>query len=129
MSYVYADERPGLFTEEGVEMLTAIRRNVARALKVAGAVRGQEALAGVGGVRGGGQHPNASVTGPQRVPDSTPPPTLPDGTLVWDWIRTVARQRQEAREQAVSGQQPPQQRAQGEPEQQDADQRADESST
>jgi hypothetical protein len=49
MSYVYADERPRLFTEEGVEMLTAIRRNVARALKVAGAVRAQEAMAGVCG--------------------------------------------------------------------------------
>lgn len=49
MSYVYLELRPDLFTEQGVEVLTAVRRNVERALRAGGAVRAQEALTGVGG--------------------------------------------------------------------------------
>lgn len=49
MSYVYAELRPTVLTEEGVEMLTTVRRTVERALKIAGAVRAQEALSNVSG--------------------------------------------------------------------------------
>jgi hypothetical protein len=44
VSYDYATERTELFTEHGVETLTAIRNNVEKALKVAGAVRASEAM-------------------------------------------------------------------------------------
>lgn len=46
MSYSYANERPQLFTERGVETLTLVRRNVERALKAAGAVRSDKAMTG-----------------------------------------------------------------------------------
>lgn len=49
MSYDYATCRPELFTESGVEVLTAVRRNTEKALEVAGAVRAQEAISGTGG--------------------------------------------------------------------------------
>lgn len=49
MSYSYAEQRPELFTESGVEVLTAVRSNVARALKAAGAVMADKAISGVGG--------------------------------------------------------------------------------
>jgi hypothetical protein len=49
MSYDYAEERPKLFTENGVEVLTAVRRNVARALAAGGAVQAGFAISGVGG--------------------------------------------------------------------------------
>lgn len=47
--YVYAEQRPALFTESGVEMLTSVRRAVEKALKLAGAVRAQEALSAASG--------------------------------------------------------------------------------
>jgi hypothetical protein len=47
--YDYATERPKIFTEAGAEMLEAIRRNVRRAINLAGAVRVQEAMRGVMG--------------------------------------------------------------------------------
>jgi uncharacterized membrane-anchored protein len=47
--YVYTELRPELFTEEGVEKLTQIRRNVERALRDGGAVRAQEATRSVYG--------------------------------------------------------------------------------
>lgn len=47
--YDYATERPKIFTEAGAEMLEAIRRNVRRAINLAGAVRVQEAMRGVTG--------------------------------------------------------------------------------
>lgn len=49
MSYSYDTERPKLFTEAGVETLTAIRRTVERALATAGAIRAQEAWKNVTG--------------------------------------------------------------------------------
>lgn len=49
MSYRYAEIRPELFTERGVEMLTRIRRNVGERLVQAGAVRAIEAWTGVSG--------------------------------------------------------------------------------
>jgi hypothetical protein len=49
MSYVYTEERPRLFDEDGVEVLSKVRRNVQRALEVAGAVRAMEAMTGVTG--------------------------------------------------------------------------------
>lgn len=49
MDYEYRAERPRLFTEPGVEMLTAIRDNVRELLAKSGAVRWQEAVAGIGG--------------------------------------------------------------------------------
>lgn len=47
--YDYAELRPTVFTEEGVERLTQIRRNIARAIEAAGAVRQIEATKGVYG--------------------------------------------------------------------------------
>lgn len=47
--YDYATQRPSLFTEEGIEKLEQVRRNVRKAFKLAGAVRVQEALRGVMG--------------------------------------------------------------------------------
>jgi hypothetical protein len=47
--YSYTELRPDLFTERGVEALTAVRRNVGKALALAGAVRAQEAWRGVTG--------------------------------------------------------------------------------
>lgn len=49
MSYDYADERPKLFTERGVEALSEVRRNVARALAAGGAVMAAKAIAGAPG--------------------------------------------------------------------------------
>lgn len=49
MSYDYAEMRAQLFTESGVEQLTAIRRNVEQALRAHGAIRAQEAISGVPG--------------------------------------------------------------------------------
>ena len=49
MTYQYADLRPDLFAEQGVEALTHIRRNVENALRRSGAVRAQEAMSGVVG--------------------------------------------------------------------------------
>lgn len=49
MSYVYTEQRDKLFTEQGVAVLLRVRTNAERALKAAGAVRAQEATAGVGG--------------------------------------------------------------------------------
>lgn len=50
MSYVYSEQRSELFTERGVEILLKVRANVRRALKVAGAVRAEEAISGVTGL-------------------------------------------------------------------------------
>lgn len=47
--YNYQKERGVLFTEEGAEKLEQVRRNVRKALKLAGAVRAQETWNGVGG--------------------------------------------------------------------------------
>lgn len=47
--YNYEEIRPQLFTDEGQRKLLKVRDNVANLLKQAGAVRMQEALAGVGG--------------------------------------------------------------------------------
>ena len=47
--YAYQEQRPNIFSESGVEMLTKIRDNVRAALKVAGAVRANEAWKGVSG--------------------------------------------------------------------------------
>ena len=47
--YNYQNERPTLFTEEGMKMVLKIRDNVDRLLKEAGAVRSQEAQRGVTG--------------------------------------------------------------------------------
>lgn len=44
MAYDYQTERPGLFTEEGVAMLAAIRDETRRRIGLAGAVRWQEAV-------------------------------------------------------------------------------------
>lgn len=49
MSYSYETERPNLFSESGQVMLLKIRDNVQRLLKLAGAVRMEEAIAGVCG--------------------------------------------------------------------------------
>ncbi len=49
MSYDYATERPGLFTEEGQEMFIKIRDKVKSLLKTSGAFRGVEAFGGVCG--------------------------------------------------------------------------------
>lgn len=46
MPYSYAEMRESLFTEHGAEVLTAVRRNVARQLKTSGTVRAQEAFSG-----------------------------------------------------------------------------------
>jgi hypothetical protein len=42
MAYDYAEMRPKLFTEDGTELLTALRDNARRLLAQAGAVRAQE---------------------------------------------------------------------------------------
>jgi hypothetical protein len=47
--YQYQNERPFLFTEEGQVMFLKIRDNVKSILKVAGAVRMQEAISGITG--------------------------------------------------------------------------------
>ncbi len=47
--YVYAELRPTLFTEEGADTLEKIRRQVRKALALAGAVRAQEAWSAVTG--------------------------------------------------------------------------------
>jgi hypothetical protein len=64
--------------------VTALHNGLVAALRDHNVLR--MSMAEEAGMRGAG-HPNAEVTGPQRVPDTTPPPTLPDGTLVWDWLR------------------------------------------
>lgn len=47
MSYVYTEQRPNLFTEEGVGVLLKVRAKVRTCLRDAGAVRAQEAWRGV----------------------------------------------------------------------------------
>ena len=47
--YSYQTQRERLFTDEGQRMFTAVRDNVRRLLKAAGAVRMQEAIQGCGG--------------------------------------------------------------------------------
>lgn len=49
MSYDYATERPGLFTEEGQVQFLKVRDQVKRLLAEAGAVRAQEAWKGMAG--------------------------------------------------------------------------------
>lgn len=47
--YDYQKERPNIFTEEGVERLTKVRKHVEKCLALAGAVRMEEATSTVGG--------------------------------------------------------------------------------
>jgi hypothetical protein len=49
MGYVYENERPKLFTEEGTRMLVAISIEAARLFKLAGAARFQEMTRTVSG--------------------------------------------------------------------------------
>lgn len=49
MSYNYADQRPELFTERGTATLLQIKDNALRLIGEAGAVRAQEAFAGISG--------------------------------------------------------------------------------
>lgn len=46
--YKYSEAKPRLFTEDGQKMFLAIRDNVHRLLKLAGAVRMEEAMCGGG---------------------------------------------------------------------------------
>jgi hypothetical protein len=49
MPYVYEEQKAAIFTEQGQRMFLAIRDNVRRLLKQAGAVRMQEAIRTVTG--------------------------------------------------------------------------------
>ncbi len=49
MAYDYMREREAIFTEEGQCMFLAIRDNIQSKLKIAGAIRGQEAISVVTG--------------------------------------------------------------------------------
>jgi hypothetical protein len=49
MSYQFATERPRLFTEDGVKMLTKVRDNVLELLATAGAFKAGHAWKGVSG--------------------------------------------------------------------------------
>ena len=49
MSYYYETERPKIFTEEGVEMLNAIRTTAEACIKQSGAVRFDKAVNNVSG--------------------------------------------------------------------------------
>lgn len=49
MSYEYLEEKPHLFTEDGVEMLTKVRDNVRRLLEISGAFQAEKAWHGVTG--------------------------------------------------------------------------------
>lgn len=49
MPYSYEVERPNLFTPDGVKLLISVRDNVQYLLRLAGAVRLQEAIGGATG--------------------------------------------------------------------------------
>ena len=49
MSYSYREEKPNLFTEQGVEMLTRMRDKAMELLQVAGAVRADKIIEAAGG--------------------------------------------------------------------------------
>ena len=49
MSYVYSEQRPNLFTEQGVTLMLKTQKKVRHLLTEAGAVRVQEVMSKLGG--------------------------------------------------------------------------------